>query len=47
MFSCLGFGINDGHEILSVETVTTITVRASNEEMFTITRDQNGGKHIH
>lgn len=37
-----GFGINGRHEILNVETVTTITVRASNGEIFTITRDQNG-----
>ena len=47
MFSRLGFGINGRHEILNVETVTTITVRASNGEIFTISRDQNGGKHVY
>ncbi|CAH3024512.1 unnamed protein product [Porites evermanni] len=39
-----GFGVNRGR-ILSVETVTTIRVEASNGEIFTITRDENGGKH--
>ena len=45
MLSCLGFGVNRGR-ILSVETVTTIRVQASNGEIFTITRDENGGKHV-
>lgn len=46
MLSCLGFGVNRGR-ILSVETVTTIRVQASNGEIFTITRDENGGKQVY
>ncbi|CAH3158614.1 unnamed protein product [Porites lobata] len=36
-----GFGVNSGR-ILSIETVTTIRVQASNGEIFTIIRSENG-----
>ena len=46
MLSCLGFGVNRGR-ILSIETVTTIRVQASNGDIFNIIRDENGGKHVY